>query len=134
MKGKVSAVYSQYSAQYHTAIFWISDDGKAYGLSEDKKKTTDFVHDFEAYSVYWLENTPWEEGMGTVAEGDDVILKGQYTLYSGLYETVSKKAYLYSLNGQTEAQPAPPAPSKNAEDKKTSVNPPAPAKTGNPGS
>lgn len=110
VKGKVSAVYSQYSAQYHTAIFWISDDGQAYGVSEDKKKTTDFVHDFEAYSVYWLENKQWEEGMGTVKEGDDVILKGQYTIYNGLYETASKKAYLYSLNGVAEDTPAEEVP------------------------
>ena len=105
VKGKVSAVYSQYSAQYHTAIFWISEDGTFNG-TEDKKKTTDYAHDFEAYSVYWLENKEWEEGMGTVKEGDDVILKGQYTIYNGLYETASKKAYLYSLNGVTEATPA----------------------------
>ncbi len=109
VKGKVSAVYSQYSAQYHTAIFWISEDGTFNG-TEDKKKTTDYAHDFEAYSVYWLENKEWEEGMGTVKEGDDVILKGQYTIYNGLYETASKKAYLYSLNGVTEATPAEVVP------------------------
>lgn len=109
VKGKVSAVYSQYSSSYHTAIFWISEDGTFNG-SEDKKKTTDYAHDFEAYSVYWLENKEWEEGMGTVKEGDDVILKGQYTIYNGLYETASKKAYLYSLNGQTEDKPVEVVP------------------------
>ena len=36
------------------------------------------------------------------AVGDDVVVKGQLTLYKGTYETASKKAWIYSLNGATE--------------------------------
>lgn len=92
VKGKASKIVYAFDAEHQTGTFWLSDDGV---FNDDKAK------DFEAYSVYWLENKPWEEGFGQVAVGDDVILKGQLTAYKGTYETSSKKAYLYSLNGVT---------------------------------
>ena len=96
VKGKVNElVGTGFDAAYGNGTFWISDDGSA--------------KDFEAYRVMYLENKAFEEGMTNVAVGDEVILKGQLTKYGETYETSSKKAYLYSLNGQTEAQPAPPA-------------------------
>lgn len=95
--GKASKIVSEYSANYKTGIFWLSDDGV---FNDDLNK------DFEAYSVYWLENKEWQEGYGQVKVGDDVIVKGQLTAYTKngktTYETSSKKAYLYSLNGVTE--------------------------------
>ena len=106
VKGKVSAVLYEFSADYGTGTFWISDDGTAYGVSEDKKSTTEPAKDFEVYSAYFLENKPWEAGNAQVAVGDEVIIKGQLTLYKSTYETSSKKAYVYSLNGVTEATPA----------------------------
>ncbi len=99
VKGKVSKVQSAFSEKYHTAIFWISDDGVF---------NNDLTKDFEAYSVYYLGNKEWVEGMGQVAVGDEVVLCGKITKYTDknkgtiTYETSSKKAYVYSINGKTE--------------------------------
>ncbi len=102
VKGKISAILYTYSASYGTASFWISDDGTAYGISEDKKKTSDPVNDFECYSAYYLGGQPWVEGNDQIEVGDEVVMKGQYTIYNGVYETSSKKAYMLSHNGKTE--------------------------------
>lgn len=102
VKGKISAILYTYSASYGTASFWISDDGTAYGVSEDKKKTSDPVNDFECYSAYYLGGHPWVEGNDQIEVGDEVIMKGQYTIYNGVYETSSKNAYMFSHNGKTE--------------------------------
>ena len=101
VKGKISAVLYTFSAKYGTATFWISDDGTC-NLTEDKKNTNDPSHDFEAYSVFYFGGEAWQEGDTQVAEGDEVILKGQLTKYNTTYETLSKKAWVYSLNGKTE--------------------------------
>ena len=100
--GKISAILYNPSASYPTCTFWISDDGTAYGVSDDKKTTTEPTKDFECYSVKWFGNTDWTEGSVMPAVGDDVVVKGQLTLYKGTYETASKKAWIYSLNGATE--------------------------------
>lgn len=104
VKGKISAILYTFSASYGTGTFWISDDGTAYGVSADKKKTTEPAKDFECYSVYMFGlEKPWVDGTSPQpAVGDDVIVKGQLTLYSGTYETSSKKSWIYSLNGKTE--------------------------------
>ncbi len=104
VKGKISAILYTFSASYGTGSFWISDDGTAYGVSADKKKTTEPTKDFECYSVYMFGlEKPWVDGTSPQpAVGDDVIVKGQLTLYNGTYETSSKKAWIYSLNGKTE--------------------------------
>ena len=102
VKGKISDVLYTFSANYGTATFWISDDGQAYGVSNDHKSTTDPAHDFECYSVYWFGGQPWAEGNAQPEVGDDVIVRGQFTIYKGTYETSSKKAYVYSHNGATE--------------------------------
>jgi hypothetical protein len=102
VKGKISSILYTYSASYGTGTFWISDDGTAHGVSEDKKKTSDPVNDFECYGVYYLGGQPWAEGNDQIAEGDEVIVKGQYTIYNGIYETSNKKAYVCSHNGKTE--------------------------------
>ena len=101
VKGKVSAVLYDFSAYNGTGTFWISDDGNC-NLSEDKKNTNDPAHDFECYSVYYFGNKAWVEGNGQVVVGNEVIVKGQLTKYKTTYETSSKKAWLYSLNGKTE--------------------------------
>ena len=94
VKGKVNELVSGgFSAQYGNGTFWISDDGSA--------------KDFEAYRVMYLENKAFEEGMTNVAVGDEVIIKGQLTKYKDTYETNQNKAYLYSLNGVTEANAGP---------------------------
>lgn len=103
VKGKISAVLFTYDATHNTGSFWISDDGTAYGVSDDKKSTSEPTKDFECYSVYMFGiDAPWTEGTyPQPAVGDDVIVKGQLTIYKGTYETSSKKAWIYSLNGKT---------------------------------
>jgi len=102
VKGKISAVLYTFSANYGTATFWISDDGTAHGITGDKKKTTDPANDFECYGVYYFGGVKWAEGNKQVAVGDEVVVKGQYTIYNGTYESADKKAHLFSLNGETE--------------------------------
>ncbi len=84
--GKVSKVESAFGAQYGNATFWISQDG-AY---HDK----DVTKDFEAYRVLWKDGKKWAEGDPQVAVGDLVTLYGQLTLYKGLAETNSGKAWV----------------------------------------
>ena len=95
VKGKVSKIQSEYSVEYGTAIFWISNDGE---FKNDPKQ------DFEAYSLWYFGGKSWAEGDKQIALGDDIVLKGQLTYYAknNVYETSSKKASLYSLNGATE--------------------------------
>ena len=100
IKGKVSKVVYDYSAKYGTGTFWISDDG-AYNGAENGKSTTDTAHDFEVYSAYWFDNQPWTEGSKQLSVGDEVVICGKVTLYNGMSETSSKKAYVYSVNGVT---------------------------------
>ena len=102
VKGKISSILYPFSAQYGTATFWISDDGKAYGVSEDKKTTTDTANDFECYGLYFFGNQSWVEGNSQIEVGDEVVVKGQYQLFKGTYETSNKKAWLLSRNGATE--------------------------------
>lgn len=101
VKGICSKVLYTFSASYGTGTFWLSDDGTFNG-AENGKSSTDYAHDFEAYSVYWLGNQPWVDGDDQVEVGDDVVVAGKLTLYNGLCETSSKKAYVYSVNRQTE--------------------------------
>ena len=99
VKGKVSKVVYTFDASHKTGTFWISEDGTF---------NNDLTKDFEAYSVYWLGNKEWADGMGQVAVGDEVVLCGKITKYTDknkgttTYETSSKKAYVYSINGKTE--------------------------------
>jgi hypothetical protein len=97
VEGIVSKIVYEFSASYGTGTFWISSDG----VFND-----DLTKDFEAYSVYWLGNKSWVEGNGQVAVGDKVVLCGKLTKYTkndkSTYETSSKKAYVYSINGKTE--------------------------------
>jgi len=101
IKGKVSAILYTFSAAYGTGTFWLSDDGVAYGISEDNRKTSDPAHDFECYGLYWYDGQPWVEGNGQVAIGDEVIVYGKTTVYNGVAETANKQAWVYSVNGVT---------------------------------
>lgn len=97
VEGIISKIVYTFSEQYGTATFWISEDGKF---------NDDLTKDFEAYSVYYFGNKSWVEGNTQVAVGDKVILQGKLTKYvkndTSTYETSSKKAWIYSLNGKTE--------------------------------
>lgn len=98
--GRVSAILYDFSASYGTGTFWISDDGVAYGVSEDKKSTTEPSKDFECYSVYWFGNEQkWAEGNGQLEVGDYVLVCGKTTVYNGVAETSSKKAWVAGVNG-----------------------------------
>ncbi len=89
VKGKISSIKNTFDSNYGTAIFNISDDGSATATQ------------FTAYSVYYLGNKAWEDGDAQIKVGDEVVLCGKVTCYSGTYETSSKKAYVYSINGKT---------------------------------
>ena len=103
IKGVVSAVLYTASAGFPTATFWISDDGKAHGVSADNRTTTEPTRDFECYSVRWFGNSDWVEGNGQISVGDEVVVCGATTIYNGVAETSGKKAWLYSVNGVTTA-------------------------------
>ena len=90
IKGKIANIKYEFSAQYGTATFFISADGK-----------DEFT--FQCYSVYTLENKPWVEGNTQIKVGDEVIICGKVTNFKGTTpETASKQAYIYSLNGVTK--------------------------------
>ncbi|MBR1933145.1 MAG: hypothetical protein IJ841_05615 [Prevotella sp.] len=93
VEGIVSKVVYTFDADHGTGTFWISADGEYH---------SDYALDFEAYSVLWLGNRNWADGDGQVAVGDRVVLAGKLTKYKDTYETSSKKAYIYSINGKTE--------------------------------
>lgn len=90
IKGKIASIKYEFSAQYGTATFFISADGKD-------------EYTFQCYSVYTLENKPWVEGNTQIKVGDEVIICGKVTNFKGTTpETASKQAYIYSLNGVTK--------------------------------
>ncbi len=92
VKGKISSVKNTFDAEHGTAIFNISEDGSATATQ------------FTAYSVLYLGNRNWEDGDAQIKVGDEVILCGKVTCYNGTYETSSKKAYVYSINGKTSIE------------------------------
>ena len=81
IKGIVSTILYSYSSYDGTGTFWISDDGKAYGISEDKKMTTEPTKDFECYKTYWFDGSEWVEGNGNISVGDEVVVVGKATTY-----------------------------------------------------
>ena len=114
IKGKIASIKYEFSANYGTATFNISADGK-----------DDFP--FLCYSVYYLENKPWVEGNTQIKVGDEVIIYGKVTNYNGTPETASKKAYIYSLNGVTKNEggnenPDPEIKQISVEDALTIIN------------
>ncbi len=88
IKGKVSSIRENYTAQYGNATFYISDDGTS--------KVT-----FTVYRALYLGNKKYTSG-DLLQEGDEVIVCGKVTNYNGTLETQQNKAFLYSLNGKSE--------------------------------
>ena len=75
---------------YGNATFFLSEDGTGDG-------------DLQVFRALYLGNKKFEEGQTDIKVGDDVIIYGKLMNYKGnTPETVSGKAYLYSLNGKTE--------------------------------
>jgi hypothetical protein len=89
IKGKISSIKYTYSAQYGTATYNISADGKENDV-------------FTVYGSYFFGNKGWEEGQTQIAVGDEVIVCGKVIDYNGnTPEFASKKSWLVSLNGKT---------------------------------
>ena len=89
VKGKISSIKYTYSAQFGTATYNISADGK-----EDNV--------FTVYGSYFFDNKPWEEGQTQIQVGDEVVVCGKAIYYKGTTpEFSNKKNWLVSLNGKT---------------------------------
>ena len=89
VKGKISSIKYTYSAQYGTATYNISADGK-----EDNV--------FTVYGSYYFNNEGWKDGDTQIEVGDDVIVCGKVINYKGTTpEFSNKENWLVSLNGQT---------------------------------
>jgi len=89
VKGVISSIKYEYSANYGTAVYNISDTGRA-------------ENEFTIYSSYFFDNKPWKEGNTQIKVGDTVIVCGRVVFYKGTNpEMAEKKSWLYSLNGKT---------------------------------
>ena len=94
VKGKICRIasggtYTEGGA-YGNASFFLSADGTGEG-------------EFQVYRALYLGNKKFEAGQTDIQVGDEVVIFGQLMNYRGnTPETVSGKAYLYSLNGKTE--------------------------------
>ena len=89
-KGKISAITEEYSTEYGNATFYISDTGANGGTK------------FYVYRALYLGNKRFANGDEQIKIGDDVIVCGKVYNYNGSTpETVTGKAFLYSLNGKS---------------------------------
>ena len=90
VKGYVTSIKEQFSAQYGNAQFTMSD-------------TKEGANTFTFFRGLYLGNKKWVEGDILLAEGDEVIVCGKVVNYKGnTPETVQNAAYTYSINGKTE--------------------------------
>ena len=90
VKGYVTSIKEQFSAQYGNAQFTMSD-------------TKEGANTFTFFRGLYLGNKKWVEGDLLLAEGDEVIVCGKVVNYKGnTPETVQNAAYTYSINGKTE--------------------------------
>ncbi len=98
VKGIISAIGEEYTAQYGNGTFDISDDGTTSGTQ------------FKVYRAKYLGNKNFTSKDTQIKVGDEVIVYGNVVLYGSsapVYETSQGNAYLYSLNGVTgSATPA----------------------------
>ncbi len=90
VKGKICSITYEYSAQYGTATFKISNDGNT-GTKE-----------FTVYSTYYHANgQKWAEGDTQIKVGDEVVVCGKVVNYNGnTPEFASKKSYVVTINGE----------------------------------
>ena len=90
VKGFVTGIKEQFSAQYGNAQFTMSD-------------TKEGANTFTFFRGLYLGNKKWVEGDLLLAEGDEVIVCGKVVNYKGnTPETVQNAAYTYSINGKSE--------------------------------
>ena len=89
VKGIISGIKYTYSAQYGTATYAISVDGKN-------------ENEFTVYGSYYFDNKPWVDGNMQIKIGDEVIVCGKVVYYMGnTPEFANKKNWLVSINGKT---------------------------------
>ena len=98
VKGKISRIADKGTftegGTYGNASFYVSEDGNA-------------VNEFYCFRVLYLGNQKFEAGHTDIKVGDEVVIYGKLMNYKGnTPETVGNEAYLYSLNGLTEDEPA----------------------------
>ena len=115
VKGKISRIADKGTftegGTYGNASFYISEDGSSAGEFS--------AGEFYCFRVLYLGNKKFESGQTDIKVGDEVIIYGQLMNYKGnTPETVSGKAFLYSLNGKTEGgdTPTPPDPAVTPTD------------------
>ena len=83
IKGKISSIKYNFSAEFGTATFNISDDGKA-------------ANEFIIYSTLYLNNEKYTAG-DLLSVGDDVVILGKVTNYNGTLETASRALSLIHI-------------------------------------
>ena len=111
VKGKISSIKYEYSAEYGTATYNISEDGSEGTV-------------FTVYSSYYFDNKSWQAGLTQIAVGDEVIVCGKIINYNGnTPEFVSKQSYLVSLNGKTSPESVPVENPEDKMDHGTADNP-----------
>jgi len=92
VKGIVAGITDPFSVQYGNASFTIKEEG------------SDGSTVFTFYRGLYLGNKKWTEGNTQVQVGDEVVICGTVVNFKGnTPETASGKAYVYSLNGETQA-------------------------------
>ena len=94
MKGKICKIANKGTytegGTYGNASFYLSADGTGDG-------------EFYVFRALYLGNKKFEAGQTDIKVGDEVVIYGKLMNYqNNTPETVSGKAYLYSLNGKTE--------------------------------
>ena len=88
IKGKVVSIKEEFGS-FGNASFYISDDGTA-------------NNQFYVFRCLYLGNKKWTSGDTQIKVGDEVVICGKVVNYKGnTHETVTNKAYIYSLNGKT---------------------------------
>lgn len=86
IKGRISQVTEEYSAQYGNGTFYIADDE---GTS------------FYVFRAMYLGNKKWTASDTQIKVGDEVVICGQVVNFKGnTPETVANKGFIYSLNGK----------------------------------
>ena len=96
IKGKISEIKEAYSTSFGNGTFYITD--------EDGSET------FYVYRALYLGNKKFSSKDKQIEVGDEVVICGNVYLFGSsnpVYETVTNKAYLYSLNGETGGNATP---------------------------
>ena len=91
VKGVIAGITEPFAAQYGNATFTM------------KEADSDGSTVFTFYRGIYLGNKKWKEGDTQIKEGDEVVICGTVVNFKGnTPETATGKAYVYSLNGETQ--------------------------------